>query len=124
MPRPGREDLRRSSAEAQIADNIPYANIEQLKSGGLTVEGGKGMNHMFLMFNTKHKPFDDVRVRQALHYAIDTEKMIEVALKGHGKPSTCFLNEATPATRKAKTVYNYDPEKAKALAEGGRRRAT
>jgi peptide/nickel transport system substrate-binding protein len=54
------------SAEAQIADNVPYANIDQLRGSGLTVEGGKGMNHMFLMFNTANKPFDDVRVRQAL----------------------------------------------------------
>ncbi|WP_330291082.1 ABC transporter substrate-binding protein [Streptomyces sp. NBC_00576] len=104
-----------SSAGAQIADNIPYANIQQLKSGGMDVQGGAGMNNLFLMFNTKHKPFDDVRVRQALHYAIDTEKMVQVALKGHGKPSTSFLNEANPGYRPAKTVYDYDPEKAKAL---------
>jgi len=104
-----------SSAGAQIADNIPYANIQQLKSGGLDVQGGAGMNNLFLMFNTKHKPFDDVRVRQALRYAIDTEKMVQVALKGHGKPSTSFLNEANPSYRAAKTVYGYDPEKAKAL---------
>ncbi|MGW7274955.1 ABC transporter substrate-binding protein [Streptomyces sp. NPDC054864] len=103
------------SADSEIADNIPYANIEQLKKGGLTVEGGAGMNNLFLMFNTAHKPFDDVRVRQALHYAIDTEKMIEVALKGHGKASTSFLNESNPAYRPAKTVYAYDPEKAKKL---------
>ncbi|WP_031476971.1 ABC transporter substrate-binding protein [Streptomyces bicolor] len=104
-----------ASAGAQIADNIPYANIGQLESGGLTVAGGAGMNNLFLMFNTKHKPFDDVRVRQALHYAIDTEKMIEVALKGHGKPSSSFLNEANPSYRRAKTVYDHDPDKAKAL---------
>ncbi|MER8007284.1 ABC transporter substrate-binding protein [Streptomyces sp. NPDC094149] len=104
-----------SSAGAQISDNIPYANIEQLESSGLTVAGGAGMNNLFLMFNTAHKPFDDVRVRQALHYAIDTGKMIEVALKGHGKPSTSFLNEGNPAHRRAKTVYEHDPEKAKAL---------
>ncbi|MGP4012235.1 ABC transporter substrate-binding protein [Streptomyces sp. 4N124] len=104
-----------ASAGAQIADNIPYANIGQLTSGGLTVAGGAGMNNLFLMFNTKHKPFDDVRVRQALHYAIDTEKMVEVALKGHGKPSSSFLNEGNPGYRRAKTVYDYDPEKAKAL---------
>ncbi|UIX34702.1 ABC transporter substrate-binding protein [Streptomyces sp. GQFP] len=104
-----------SSAGAQIADNIPYANIEQLKSGGMDVQGGAGMNNLFLMFNTKRKPFDDVRVRQALHYAIDTEKMVEVALKGHGKPSSSFLNEANPSYRAAKVVYDYDPEKAKAL---------
>lgn len=104
-----------ASAEAQIADNIPYANIDQLRNGGLTVEGGKGMNHMFLMFNTALKPFDDVRVRQALLYAIDTKKMIDVALKGHGTPATSFLNEQNASYAKAKTVYNYDPAKAKAL---------
>ncbi|GAA4560107.1 ABC transporter substrate-binding protein [Streptomyces collinus] len=104
-----------SSAGAQIADNIPYANIGQLESGGMTVAGGAGMNNLFLMFNTRHKPFDDVRVRQALHYAIDTEKMVEVALKGHGKPSTSFLDEANPSYRRAKTVYDHDPDRAKAL---------
>ncbi|GAA2270913.1 ABC transporter substrate-binding protein [Streptomyces hawaiiensis] len=104
-----------SSAGAQIADNIPYANIGQLESGGMTVAGGAGMNNLFLMFNTAHKPFDDVRVRQALHYAIDTEKMVEVALKGHGKPSSSFLDEANPSYRRAKTVYDHDPDRAKAL---------
>ncbi|WP_406416284.1 ABC transporter substrate-binding protein [Streptomyces sp. NBC_01614] len=104
-----------ASAGAQIADNIPYANIGQLEGGGLTVAGGAGMNNLFLMFNTKHKPFDDVRVRQALHYAIDTGKMIEVALKGHGKPASSFLNEANPSYRRAKSVYDHDPDKAKAL---------
>ncbi|MFF4552164.1 ABC transporter substrate-binding protein [Streptomyces sp. NPDC001422] len=104
-----------ASAGAQIADNIPYANIGQLAKGGMTVRGGAGMNNLFLMFNTRHKPFDDVRVRQALHHAIDTQKMVEVALKGHGRPSTSFLNEANPSYRPAKTVYSYDPEKAKRL---------
>ncbi|MFJ5267428.1 ABC transporter substrate-binding protein [Streptomyces sp. NPDC088358] len=104
-----------ASAGAQIADNIPYANIEQLKKGGMSVQGGAGMNNLFLMFNTRHKPFDDVRVRQALHYAIDTAKMVEVALRGHGRPSSSFLNEGNPTYRSAKTVYGYDPEKAKKL---------
>ncbi|MFF4971393.1 ABC transporter substrate-binding protein [Streptomyces sp. NPDC001083] len=106
-----------ADAGAQIADNIPYANIEQLRKSGLSVRGGAGMNNLFLMFNTRHKPFDDVRVRQALHYAVDTGKMVEVALRGHGRPSSSFLNEGNPAYRSAKTVYTYDPEKAKKLLE-------
>ncbi|MFI8170772.1 ABC transporter substrate-binding protein [Streptomyces sp. NPDC085931] len=104
-----------SGAGAQIADNIPYANIGRLEAGGLTVAGGAGMNNLFLMFNTRHKPFDDVRVRQALHYAVDTGKMVEVALKGHGRPSTSFLDEANPSYRRARTVYDHDPDRAKAL---------
>jgi peptide/nickel transport system substrate-binding protein len=102
-------------AEAQISDNIPYANIDQLRGSGLTVDGAKGMNHMFLMFNTGARPFNDVRVRQALLYAIDTQKMIDVALKGHGTAATSFLNQQNPSYAKASTVYSYDPEKAKSL---------
>ncbi|MEU3410151.1 ABC transporter substrate-binding protein [Streptomyces sp. NPDC006658] len=104
-----------TGAGAQIADNIPYANIPRLEQGGLKVAGGAGMNNLFLMFNTRHKPFDDVRVRQALHYAIDSEKMVRVALKGHGRPASSFLNEGNPSYRRAGTVYDYDPGKAKAL---------
>ncbi|MET8638834.1 ABC transporter substrate-binding protein [Streptomyces sp. NPDC004680] len=104
-----------TGAGAQIADNIPYANIARLRSGGLTVAGGAGTNNLFLMFNTRHKPFDDVRVRQALHYAVDTRKMVEVALKGHGRPSSSFLDEANPGYRRAGTVYDHDPGKAKRL---------
>ncbi|MFE6283565.1 ABC transporter substrate-binding protein [Streptomyces sp. NPDC057877] len=104
-----------SSAGAQVADNIPYANIGQLEGAGLTVAGGAGMNNLFLMFNTAHKPFDDVRVRQALRYAIDTEKMVEVALKGHGTPASSFLDRANPSYRRARTVYDHDPDRARAL---------
>ncbi|MFD7874258.1 ABC transporter substrate-binding protein [Streptomyces sp. NPDC059766] len=104
-----------AAAGAQIADNIPYANIRQLQKGGMSVAGGAGMNNLFLMFNTRHKPFDDVRVRQALHYAVDTEKMVQVALKGHGRPASSFLDEGNPSYRRARTVYDHDPERAKAL---------
>ncbi|GHH18194.1 ABC transporter substrate-binding protein [Streptomyces rubradiris] len=106
-----------TGAGAQIADNIPYANIPRLEQSGLKVAGGAGMNNLFLMFNTRHKPFDDVRVRQALHYAIDSEKMVRVALKGHGRPASSFLDEGNPSHRRARTVYDYDPGKARALLE-------
>ncbi|MFJ3492584.1 ABC transporter substrate-binding protein [Streptomyces sp. NPDC086091] len=105
------------SAGAQIADNIPYANIPWLERDGLTVAGAAGMNNLFLMFNTRRPPFDDVRVRQALHYAIDTERMVKVALKGHGRPASSFLDESNPAYRPAKTVYGHDPDRARALLE-------
>ncbi|MDT0443509.1 ABC transporter substrate-binding protein [Streptomyces johnsoniae] len=108
------------SADAQIAENIPYANVEQLRGDGLEVQGGAGMNHAFLMFNTANPPFDDIRVRQALLYAIDTEQLIEVGLKGYGRAPTSFLNEDNPSHAPAATVYAYDPERARALlAEAG-----
>ena len=44
------------------------------------------------MFNTAHAPFGDKLVRQALHYAIDSKKMIEIGLKGAGTAGTSFIN--------------------------------
>ncbi|MDT0439407.1 MULTISPECIES: ABC transporter substrate-binding protein [Streptomyces] len=104
-----------TDAGAQIADNVPYATIDRLRRGGLTVAGGSGMNNLFLMFNTAHPPFDDVRVRQALRYAVDTDTLVRVALRGHGTPATSFLDEGNPAHRRARTVYRHDPERARAL---------
>ncbi|MEU1514344.1 ABC transporter substrate-binding protein [Streptomyces sp. NPDC005811] len=103
------------SAGAQIADNIPYAHVPWLRRRGLTVAGASGMNNLFLMFNTRHRPFDDVRVRQALHFAVDAERIVDVALKGHGRPATSFLDEGNPAHRPARTVYHHDPARARAL---------
>ncbi|MEU9335856.1 ABC transporter substrate-binding protein [Streptomyces sp. NPDC048290] len=103
------------AAGVQIADNIPYANIGQLERGGMSVGSGAGMNNLFLMFNTAHRPFGDVRVRQALRYAVDTATIVEVALKGHGRAATSFLDEGNPSYRRARTVYGHDPDRARAL---------
>jgi peptide/nickel transport system substrate-binding protein len=101
--------------QATIVDNIPPANIAQLKKDGRQVEAVQGQNNVFLMFNTRHKPFDDKRVRQALQYAIDKDKVVQVALKGQGVPATSYLNPALPAYQKASTVYDYNPDKAQQL---------
>lgn len=109
-----------STAGAQLADNIPVANVPTLTAGGRTVEGNPGMNLMYLLFDTTAPPFDDVRVRQALFYALNTPKMIEIALGGRAAPATSYVYESNPDYLRASTVYSYDPDKARALlAEAG-----
>ncbi|MET9263979.1 ABC transporter substrate-binding protein [Amycolatopsis sp. NPDC004079] len=106
--------------DAQIAENIPPANAEQLRKAGRTVEFADGGNNLFLLFNTKHSPFSDKRVRQALHYAIDKKKMIEIGLRGTGTAGTSFINPKLPGSQPAAQDFNFNPEKAKQLlAEAG-----
>ena len=80
-------------------------------------------------FNTLHinlnrKPFDNIRVRQALMYAIDRHAVAE-ALKPMGGFMAGLQPDFFPAGFKTEDLppelqYNYDPEKAKALlAEAG-----
>ena len=100
---------------AQIVENIPPANAEQLQKDGRTVEFADGGNNLWLMFNTTKAPFNDKRVRQALHHAIDREKMIEVGLKGKGTAGTAFINPKLPESVAAANDLGYDPDKAKNL---------
>lgn len=100
---------------AQIAENIPPANAEQLEKDGRTVQFADGGNNLWLMFNTTHAPFDNKLVRQALHHAVDREKMIKVGLKGKGTAGTSFINPKLPESQKAANDLGYDPDKAKDL---------
>ena len=70
-----------------------------------------------LYLNNAVKPFDDIRVRQALCYAIDKYEIINTVFGGYGSPigssmypafSKYFLPELTD-------YYTHDAQKAKAL---------
>ena len=61
-------------------------------------------------------PFEDVRVRQALNYAIDKEAIIETIFEGVGSPSSAPV---VPAVFGYEQVgpYEYDPDRARELLE-------
>lgn len=59
-----------------------------------------GSNYTYLGFNLKHQPFDDIRVRQAIAYAIDRQELVDGVLLGLGeviatpyKPGTSWVND-------------------------------
>ncbi|MBO0779846.1 MAG: ABC transporter substrate-binding protein [Ktedonobacteraceae bacterium] len=99
----------------QIAENIPAANADALKTAGRTVQYADGMNNLFLLFNTKHAPFDNKLVRQALHYAIDRKQIVDIALKGAGDPARSYINPHLPGAPASIDAFPYDPAKAKSL---------
>lgn len=109
--------LTAASGAVQISDNIPQDQIEALKGKGLTVQGVDSMNMLGLAFNTSVAPFDNKLVRQALRYAIDTNKLIQLAIAGQGAPAQAFLQTTSPYFQAASVQYTYDPAKAKALLQ-------
>jgi len=104
-----------ASPQAQISDNIPALNADALKAAGRTVDFADGMNNLFLLFNTKHKPFDNKLVRQALHYAIDGQQLVAIALKGAGDPAGSYINPKLAGAPASVNAFPYDPARAKAL---------
>jgi len=73
-----------------------------------------------LAFNTRVKPFNDVRVRQAVAYAINIDEFIDKVLGGLGVRGYGPLGEGMLGFTKDVPQYPYDPAKAKELlAEAG-----
>lgn len=79
-----------------------------------------GLSTTGIQMNTTAKPFDDVRVRQALNYACDYQAIGESVYEGYGVRATCPMSSQVWGANKDLKPYTYDPEKAKALlAEAG-----
>lgn len=74
-----------------------------------------GSGYTYLGFNLKRKPFDDVRVRQAINYAINKQEIIDGVLLGLGEPVASPYKPGTRWSNPALAPYPYDPNKAKAL---------
>jgi oligopeptide transport system substrate-binding protein len=76
------------------------------------------MLSQFYIFNTKQKPFDNVKVRQAINYAIDKEKLVDNVLQGQAIGAAIYgITPNTFAGYNIKNIkgYNLDIEKAKQL---------
>jgi peptide/nickel transport system substrate-binding protein len=108
-----------SSGTVGAIEDVPYIDVPTLE-GTVDVESVQSFGTLFMMFNTDKAPFDDVRVRQALFYALDTKKMVDNGLLGNGEVATSFLPKTHPNYNEASTTYAYDPAKAKKmLADAG-----
>jgi peptide/nickel transport system substrate-binding protein len=69
----------------------------------------------FLSMNVKMKPFDDVRVRRAVAYALPYDKILEVALYGRAKKMSGGPAKVSSPVWPQPSPYVFDPAKAKAL---------
>lgn len=71
--------------------------------------------YYFLALNLKNGLFRDVRVRQALNYAIDRQELIRQALQDRGRPASGPLYPASEVADLQLPFYPYDPRQALAL---------
>ena len=80
----------------------------------LQVRAFPGSNVNLLTLNTALPPLDNVKVRQAIAYAIDRPTMIQQLLLGYGKIAHSIIPEESWAYSPGQT-YSYDPAMARKL---------
>lgn len=118
------DQTRLSNLEAGELDlivNIPPDDLERLKADeNLQIIEQPGMHVWWTAFNTQKKPFDDVRVRQAINLAINKDVIVNQLLKGTGEIANTPIPPMVWGHDPEVKNYEYDPEKAKKLlAEAG-----
>ena len=78
--------------------------------------GGSGSLSLHLQMNVSKKPFDDVRVRQAVFHALDRQELLDVANAGLGTPLTAgYLPKGRWGAVEEDIYGDPDIEKAKQL---------
>ena len=99
--------------------NLPPDSIKSLNaSPNLKVEQTDGSNIQYLVFQTQSLPLNNVKVRQAIGYAIDRQKIVSDLLFDQAKVADSVVPPQSWAYTPG-TQYRYDVTKAKQLLQEG-----
>jgi peptide/nickel transport system substrate-binding protein len=123
VPSAGNRRALLERGDADISYDLPNKDFVELKADGklniISTPYSNGIQYIGM--NVKNPPFDNLKVRQAVAYAIPYQKIMDAVLFGLAKPM--FGAAADAATQVAwpqPHKFNTDIDKAKALmAEAG-----
>ncbi len=110
------------TGDADIVAGIPPIQIADLETDpNVKVLQETGYRTIFIGMNSTIEPFDDIRVRQAVNYAIDRESIITNIMRDVASyPDSFMISNVIDYSAKGLGCYEYNPEKAKELlAEAG-----
>jgi len=110
-------ELRKGSADVAINSLTPDTVLTLEREPFLAVEHAPGTEIQYLGFNLRDPILKDVRVRQAIAYALDRRPMIKYLWGGWAQPARSILPTQSWAYNGDVPSYEHDPDKARALLD-------
>lgn len=110
------------SGAIDLVSHMTSTQTAELDDSDFNIEVGEMNLVQALYLNNAVEPFNDIRVRQALCYAVDKQGIIDMAFDGYGFPigSNCFPAFTKYFDDSLTDYYTVDTAKAKELlAEAG-----
>jgi peptide/nickel transport system substrate-binding protein len=108
------------AGSVDMVQDLPTDQVDALKSGGFNVVESKSPVYNWAFFNTLNtaasvKPLQDIRVRQAMNYAVDTATIIKTVLGGHSRQLAGGVTDLTLGFSSDLKPFAFDQAKAKQL---------
>jgi len=104
------------TGEVDIALSVPPDSAKQVTGAeGFEIKTVPSQRSFFVALDNAVKPLNDVRVRQALNYAVDKQAITSGLLLGYADPIPSLLGPMYLGDDKTLKPYPYDPAKAKQL---------
>lgn len=115
LPEPATVVAALSSGQYDVAQ-IPGSQVDAATAAGLKVQVIPSLVVATLDVNVAKKPFDDPKVVEALHYAVDRAALLKTAQFGHGDVAyQPFPKGYAGYDASLDGIYAYNPDKARQL---------
>jgi ABC-type transport system substrate-binding protein len=107
-----------AAGDVDIAREVSAPDVQRFRTArGIKVIEAVGSRQYCIYINTRRPLVSDVRVRQALNYAVDKESIIRTVMLGAGTPATAWLFGPQVNGYTNAGGYPYNPDRARALLE-------
>ncbi len=110
-------ELRKGSADAAINAVSPDTVITLEKNSDLVIERAPGTIYAYIALNLRDPILKDVRVRQAIAYALNRQPLIEYLWRGLARPASSILPPEHWAYNPDVVHYDHNPAKARQLLD-------
>ncbi|MGL4568652.1 MAG: glutathione ABC transporter substrate-binding protein [Fusobacteriaceae bacterium] len=116
IPEASSRTIALETGEVDIALGISSVDEDSIRNNpNLELLRKPSISLTYLGFNTEKAPFNDVRVRKAINYAVDKQSIIDVVLSGGGNIATSPIAPGVFGFTGKTKAYEYNLEKAQEL---------